>query len=56
MINYHFKTWEFDGCWTADIYANSDYLKTIVEFSTEKEAELAAQAFIDGIKFARGEE
>lgn len=55
MINYHFKTWEVDSIWTADIYANSDCIKTIDEYSTQHEAVIAAEAFIDGIKFARGE-
>ena len=57
MINYRI---EMDlnvpdtDFWIARIYANSDYLTMYGAFS-EKEAKQIAQAFIDGIKFARGE-
>jgi hypothetical protein len=55
MINYHYKVWEYDRIWTADIYANSDCLLTINEYASEHEATIAAESFIDGIKFGRGE-
>lgn len=55
MINFYFKTWEVNDIWTANIYANSDLLITIDEYASDKEASIAAQAFIEGIKFARGE-
>lgn len=55
MINFHFKVWEINEIWSADIYANSDFIAGCEEYETRKEAEIAAQAFIEGIKFARGE-
>lgn len=55
MINYYFKPWEVNDIWTANIYANSDVIAVIKEYASEKEAGIAAEAFIEGIKFARGE-
>ena len=55
MTNFHFRTWEINEIWTADIFANSDLISGSGDYSTEKEAAIAAQAFIDCIKFARGE-
>jgi|FreactcultureFD7_1027221.scaffolds.fasta_scaffold76510_1 hypothetical protein len=54
-INYHFNVWETQDIWVADIRANSDFLVGLSEFASEKEARIAANAFIQGIKFARGE-
>ena len=55
MINLWFETWEINGIWSADIYANSDFLTFIGEVSSEKEAASLAQAFIRGFRFSRGE-
>jgi len=56
MINYHFTVWETQDLWFVDIRANSDFLTGLTgEFATEKEATIAAESFIQGIKFARGE-
>jgi hypothetical protein len=55
MINYYFKTWEIQDIWMADIFANSDLVYALSDYASEKEATIAAQSFIDGIKFAKGE-
>ena len=55
MINYHFDVWEVNDIWVADIRANSDFLVGLGEFASKTEATIAANAFIQGIKFARGE-
>jgi hypothetical protein len=55
MINYHLKPWEIHEIWHVDVYANSDFVTTLGEMASEKEAVKVGQAFIDGIKFARGE-
>lgn len=56
MINYHFNVWETQDIWFADIRANSDFLTGLSgEFASQKEATIAAESFIAGIKFARGE-
>ncbi len=56
MINYRLNAWEVNDLWAVDIYANGDFLETLHEYATKEEAEKIGQAFIDGIKFARGEE
>lgn len=57
MINYWFElTTNDDGSHNAAIIANSDLVDYLKDFDTEKEAEIAGNAFIQGIKFARGEE
>ena len=62
MINYRLETltsWDEEETglyyWSVKIYANSDFLKFYIGFSTRNEAERTGEAFIDGIKFARGE-
>lgn len=56
MINYHVNVWATQDIWFADIRTNSDFLTGLSgEFSSEKEVAIAAQSFIQGIKFARGE-
>ena len=57
MINYRFDTKrdiEADS-WTVKIYANSDLLNMYINCVSFKEACEIGQAFIDGVKFARGE-
>ena len=57
MINYRVEM-DLDvpdtGYWIARVYAYSDVLTMYGAFS-ESEAKALADAFIDGIKFARGE-
>ncbi len=54
MINYHFVVWEVNDIWIANICANSDAIYTLNdEFYNEKEAKIAAKAFIEGLKFGR---
>jgi hypothetical protein len=55
MNNYWFELWEINDIWGADIYANSDSIYNLDGYGTEDKASIAAQSFIDGIKFARGE-
>jgi len=55
MINFYFKVWEVNEIWTAEIYANSDFLTCLDEYASQKEATIAGQSFVDGIEFARGE-
>lgn len=55
MINFYFTPWEVNDIWTATVYANSDVIIILDEYASEKEASIAGKAFIDGIKFARGE-
>lgn len=55
MINFYFQTWEVNDIWTANVYGNGDLLITLDEYASEKEAAIAGQSFINGIKFARGE-
>lgn len=55
MINYRLNVWEVQDFWHVDIFANSDHITTLGEMYSEKEALKVGQAFIDGIKFARGE-
>lgn len=55
MINYYFKTWEINDIWNVDIFANSDVIVALDGYATEKEARIAAESFIEGIRFARGE-
>jgi len=54
MINFYFKVWEVNEIWTAEIYANSDFLTCLDEYASQKEATIAGQSFVDGIEFARG--
>jgi hypothetical protein len=57
MINLWYElTTSDDGSHNAAIIANSDMVDYLKDFDTEKEAEIAAIAFIQGLKFARGEE
>ena len=56
MINYRFDTIkDNDDSWSVRIYANSDLLNMYIGCISFKEACEIGQAFIDGIKFARGE-
>lgn len=54
MINYFYEINKSKFYWIVDIYANSDLLRSY-SYATKQEVEGAAQAFIDGVKFARGE-
>lgn len=55
-IKYHFNVWETQDIWFADVRTNSDFLTGLCgEFASKQEATRAAQAFIEGMKFARGE-
>lgn len=56
MINYRFETQKSDNdSWTVKIYANSDLLNMYINCISFKEACEIGQAFIDGMKYARGE-
>lgn len=55
MIEYRLNAWEVHDLWHVDVFANSDHVITIGEMASEREALKVGQAFIDGIKFARGE-
>lgn len=55
MINYHYETWEVDEIWFVDVYGNSDCLANMNNLASQREAEQVGQAFINGIKFVRGE-
>ena len=43
MINYRLTAWEVNDIWVVNIYANSDFLIDIGEFSSKKEAERVGQ-------------
>jgi len=56
MINYRFEIEKDNNdSWSVKIYANSDLLNMYINCISHKEASEIGQAFIDGIKFARGE-
>ena len=57
MINYRVEVVEDDiGLWAAMIYANSDLLRCYNRINLKDDAYSIGEAFIDGIKYARGEE
>ena len=59
MINYWYEAFENIGSeqsWTANIMAGSDLLNVLCNYPSKEAIEQAAQTFIDGIKFARGEQ
>jgi hypothetical protein len=56
MINYHYEIalrYPETGLWVATIYANSDFLITYSAWK-RMDAEMLAEAFIDGIKMGNG--
>jgi len=58
MINYWYEVVQLDSdknLWAVKIMANSDRLRTLEGYSSKGEAEASGQAFIEGIKYARGE-
>jgi hypothetical protein len=57
MINYRYEVNQCkeQDCFTVKIYANSDLMNMYIGCVSEKEASETGQAFIDGVKFARGE-
>ncbi len=57
MINFWYElTNDEFGFHNVAIMANLDFVKYLKGFSKEREAEIAGQAFIKGVKFSRGEE
>ena len=55
MINYRFETQKNeDDSWSVKIYASGDLLNMYINCISFKEACEIGQAFIGGIKFARG--
>ena len=57
MINYRYEVnkSEKHNTFSVKIYANGDLLNMYIGCLSYKEASEIGQAFIDGIKFARGE-
>jgi len=57
MTNYWYEltTNEF-GLHGVAIIANSDMVDYLKDYDSEEKAEIAGKAFIQGLKFARGEE
>lgn len=56
MISFWVDPWEVQDIWHADIFVNGDKIKTIGELASEREAMKVGEAFIDGIKYMRGNE
>jgi hypothetical protein len=57
MINFWYElTNDEFGFHHVAIMANSDFVDYLKDFNTEREAEIAGEAFIRGIKFVRGEQ
>ncbi len=57
MINYRYEVEESEKgfFWMVYIYANSDLIGRDSTCYSELEAETYGKAFIDGVKFARGQ-
>ena len=57
MINYRIEVFDdIRELWSVEIYANSDVLLSYGGINTQDDAYLVGEAFVDGIKFARGDE
>lgn len=54
-LHYYIEQEENSQFWTAYIHANSDLIHIYQSCPTKQIAEYKASAFIDGIKFSRGE-
>ena len=55
MNLHYYSEQDCDFFWTSYVYANSDLIHIYQSCLTKQVAEYKAQAFIDGVKFARGE-
>ncbi len=56
MKNYHCDVFQqTTGKWAVEIFCNSDTLACYGGLTTEDDAHLVAEAFIDGIKLIEGE-
>jgi len=54
MIEYWYDVYEDFGIWRGEIYAGSDLIHSIGS-DIKNELIIKCDAFIDGIKFAKGE-
>ena len=56
MKNYHYDVFsQKNGNWAVEIFCNSDSLVCYGGLTTQEDADLVGEAFIDGIKLIQGE-